>query len=201
MKRKLFLPICIGVLMLLLSVIGFFDLLGYAFIEGAAVYLLFGLLIALALGGAALWLTRRMKRPGLRILVGTLSTLVVCGAVMLMFFFFTFVNNFYTPKLYTVLESEGGRKVAVMRSLSQEHAAQRMQARGGSELSYEDLGYQYQIYPVFSKFFYNSKAAGEGSLEIGCESDAVLMHRWMGDSLEMYIDQPEAYDSGTLVLH
>ena len=198
MKFRLFLPFCIGILMLSLSAIGIFSLLGYRLIENNITYLLFGLLIALVLGALAVWITRKVKKNGLRILVGSACSLIVAAVILLMFSFFSFVASFYTPQMYTVLSSESGKKLAVMREFSQDYAYERCRARGGETIVYEDLGYSYQIYPVFSKFFYNSKAPAEGSLEIGCESDAVLMHQWEGESLRMYIDNAAEFDLGEL---
>ena len=200
MKGKLFFPICTGALMVALTVIGIFGLLGYRLIEGVVVYLLFGLLVTLALGGLSLWLVRRIQKNGLRILAGTVLVLAVSAVVLLMFSFFSFVNSFYTYQPFTILESESGREVAVMRIPSQEFADERCSARGGETIAYEDLAYEYRIYPVFSKFFYNSKNPAEGELEIGCGSKAVLMHQWEGDSLRMYIQDPEEFDVGELLL-
>lgn len=201
MIRKWFIPICIGLLMIVLTVIGFMSFLGYKIIEANAVYILFGLLIGLALGKLAFWITGKIRRKGLRMLIGLVCTLVVSAILMLMLTFFSFVSNFYTPHQYTRLKSESGREVVVLRQLSQQFAYDRAADKPDSELQYEDLGYQYQIYPVFSKFFYNSKQPAEGSLEIGCASEAVLMHQWDGETLHMYIDHPAEFDTGELFFH
>ena len=199
--RKWFVPVCIGLLMLVLMIIGVMSFLGYRMIEGAAIFILFGVLISLVLGKLSFWITGKVQRKFLRMTVGALCALVVFGAVMLMLTFFSFVNNFYIPHQYTLLESESGRQLVVLRQLSQKYSYERCSDRGGEALTYEDLGYQYQIYPVFSKFFYNSKQPAEGELEIGCGSDAVLMHEWNGDSLHMYIDNAEEFDLGELTRH
>lgn len=202
MKFGWFLPACILVLMLALTAIGVMGMLGYPLIEFAVVFILFGLLITLCLGALAVWLTRKIRKKGARLLIGTAGALAVSTLALLMIVFFSFVGSFYMPEQYTLLESESGRKVVVMRRISQEHAIERSNARmdGESAIHYDDLGYQYQIYPVFSKFFYNSKQSAEGSLEIGCASQAQLMHSWDGDSLRLYIGNPEEFDSGELIL-
>lgn len=199
--RKWFVPGCIGLLMLILTFFGVMNFLGYKLIEANATYILFGLLIALCLGKLAFWLTGKIRSKGWRLFAGLICTLLVCGIMLLMFIFFSFFSNFYTPHQYTRLESESGREVVVMRQLSQQYAYERAADNPNSAIQYEDLGYQYQIYPVFSKFFYNSKQPAVGSLEIGCVSRATLMHAWNGDFLHMYILNPEEFDSGELNFH
>lgn len=200
MKARWFYPACVGALMLVLTAIGVMSFFGYRLIEAAAIYMLFGILIVMLLGGLAIFLTRKVHRKNLRLITGTSLGLALATLAMLLLSFFVFVNNFYTPQQFAMLESESGRKVVVLRQISQKYAYERAAVNANSALQYEDLGYQYQIYPVFSKFFYNSKIAGEGELEIGCTSEAVLMHQWQGDSLRMYIQNPESYDSGELFL-
>lgn len=200
MKYRLFLPICFGALMLVLTAFGAMDMLGYKLIEGAVQYFLLGVLIVMALVTLGAWLTRKAKKGAARVLTGGICTVVVVLASALMITFFIFVNSFYVPQNYAVLESNDGRKIAVMRSFSQDFAMERCRDRGGDTVNYADLGYKYQIYPVFSKFFYNSKSAGEGTLEIGCSSSAVLKHDWDGGALHLYIENPEKYDSGELIL-
>lgn len=197
--RKSFVPICIGILMLILTIIGVLSFLGYKMIEANATYILFGLLIALCLGKLAFWITGKVQRKGWRLFVGLICTLVLALLMTLMLTFFSFVNQFYTAHQFTVLQSESGRQVVVLRQLSQQYAYERAADSPDSALRYEDLGYQYQIYPVFSKFFYNSKSPAEGSLEIGCTSNATLMHQWEGETLRMYIENPEEFDSGELI--
>ena len=196
--RKWFVPACIGILMLILTFFGVMNFLGYKIIEANATYILFGLLAGLCLGKLAFWVTGKIRRKGWRMFTGLICTLVVSGILLLMLTFFSFVSNFYTAHQYTVLKSESGRELVVMRQLSQLYAYERAADNPNSALQYEDLGYQYQIYPVFSKFFYNSKQCAEGYLEIGCASQATLMHEWSGDSLHMYIRDPEEFDTGEL---
>ena len=196
--RKWFVPICIGLLMLILTFIGIMGSLGYKLIEANAAYILFGLLIALCLGKLAFWITGKVQRKSWRLFTGLICTLILAGLMTLLLTFFIFVNQFYTARQFTVLESESGRKVVVMRQISHQYAFDRAADSPKSALQFEDLGYSYQIYPVFSKFFYNSKLPAEGYLEIGCASSATLMHRWEGDSLHMYIENPEEFDLGEL---
>ena len=200
MKGKWFYPGCLAVLMLVLALIGFMDMLGYKLIEPAVSSVLLGVLVTMALGGGAIWITRKMKKGGLKILVGTACVLLVSAAVLVMFTFFIFYNNFYSTGHYATLRSESGREIAVMRRISQKYAFERAADNPDSSLQMEDLGYDYTIYPVFSKFFYNSKQPGKGELEIGCGSAAQLMHEWDGDSLRMFIRDAEEFDSGELFL-
>lgn len=196
--RKWFVPACIGILMLILTFFGIMSFFGYKVIEANATYILFGLLVTLCLGKLAFWLAGKVRNKNLRMLTGLACGLGAVGIVMLMLTFFSFVSSFYTAHQYTILESESGREVVVLRQLSQKYAYERAADNPNSALQYEDLGYQYQIYPVISKFFYNSKQPAEGSLEIGCASEAILMHEWKGESLHMYIANPEEFDIGEL---
>lgn len=200
MIRKNFVFICIGILMLVLTFFGLMSFLGYRLIEMAVTYILFGLLAALVLGKLAFWLAGKVRNKNLRLLTGIACGLGALGIVLLLISFFVFVNNFYTPQQFTVLESESGREVVVLRQFSQKYSYERCDSRGGEIIDYQDLGYQYQIFPVFSKIFYNSKQPGTGELEIGCMSQAVLMHEWNGDALHMYIQNPEEFDIGELTL-
>jgi len=199
--RKWFVPVCIGILMLILTFFGVMSFFGYKVIEANATYILFGLLIALCLGKLAFWLTAKIHSKSWRLFAGLICTLIVCGIMMLLLTFFSFVSNFYTAHQYTLLKSESGRELVVLRQLSQQYAYERAADNPDSALRYEDLGYQYQIYPVFSKFFYNSNAGAEGRLEIGCSSGATLMHAWEGESLHMYIENAEEFDTGELNFH
>lgn len=196
--RKWFVPACIGILMLILTVIGFMSFLGYRMIEAVATYILFGLLVALILGKLCFWLTGKIRGKSWRLFAGLICTLIVAGIMVLLLTFFSFVSNFYTPHQFTVLKSESGLEVVVLRQVSQKYAIERAADSPNSALQFEDLGYQYQIYPVFSKFFYNSKQPAEGELEIGCASEATLMHEWNGDALHMFIQNPEEFDIGEL---
>lgn len=201
MKARLFYPACMGLLMLMLAAVGVMNMLGYRLIEAAAAYILFGLFITMALGGFAIWIVRKIRKNGPRILVGILSAMLVSAMVLGMFVFFSFVGSFYTPQFHEKLQTENGRELVVLKQLSQHYAYDRAKDSPDSALRYEDLGYRYQIYPVFSKFFYNSKSPAEGSLEIGCTSSAGLNYAWEGNVLRVTIENPEEYDVGELIFH
>ena len=186
--------------MLLLTGVGVMGTLGYRLIETNVVYFLLGLLVILALGGLALWFARNFSRTNVRMLMGVACAMAVAAIAMVMFVFFSFVNGFYTPQICMRLKSETGREAVVLRQISQRYAYDRAKDSPNSAIQFEDLGYSYQIYPVFSKIFYNSNQKAEGEMEIGCASQASPAYEWNGDTLRLFIENPEPFDTGELIL-
>lgn len=194
-----------ALLMLILSFIGLMGWLGYEMVDASLKYMLFGLLVGSAMIAGALALVKRIWRKWLKVTVGALLTIIILGVIVAMYIAFSLVLVAATPLHYTTLTSSQGVPVVIMRRISEDEEmfAQRMEAAGkdaeqGPE-SEEDLGYLYTAHPRKLYFFYNKDVSGEGSVEIGCASEAQLMYEWTDDaSLHLYVDAPESGDGGEI---
>ena len=208
---KLFFAGYFALLVLLLTAIGAMNWLGYKMADISIQFVLLGLLACPALIAGAVWLVRRISNVALKLLVGTVSGLLaiaVAGILLLVYSMSMFSSM---PVFYTNLESPGGKGAVVLRSVSNDKEAadaRRADRLAGDPSSaaeeYElaDLAYSYTAYPRAAVFFYNMKKPCEGSVEIGCRSEAKLMFDWPDeDTLHMYIENPEPHDFGELTLN
>lgn len=63
-------------------------------------------------------------------------------------------------------------------------------------------GYIFAAYPVKLGIFYTSNAESEGMIYRGIESESKIMFEWQADgSLEIYLENPEPGDTGSVTLH
>ncbi len=208
-STKNFLFVYFAVLIIVLTVIGILEHMGYVLIRSGIQYLLFGLLLCSALGVCGLWLIRRSRRKWFQLLVGFADGLLVFALAVLLVMLFK-LNSVVSAGYYATLTAPDGGAAVIMRRIStdEDRIRARRQARGAIDVlegdesfGIEDLGYIYMAYPRWAGLFYNQNAAGEGSVEIGCASSALLMHRWTdGHCLYMYVESPEAGDGGELTL-
>lgn len=201
-SKKQALLLYFGAMIVILTVIGILDQLGYVLINSGVQYLLSGLLFCSALALCGVWLVGKIYRKWLRIVVGVADGLLVLGLAVLLVMLFR-VNMMLTPNYYTLLESPEGEAVVVMRQISIDK--DKIQARIGqadlSDQALENLGYSYSAYPCWGALFYNRNAGSEGNLEIGWNSSAQLMHEWTDSNhLYMYVESPEPGDGGELRL-
>lgn len=194
-------------LILTLTFIGVMGRLSYAPVDTSMVFALFGLLVCSALIALAVFLVRKVRARGLRILAGAFSALLVLAVAMAMFSFFSLILVTSTPQHYTTLTAPSGHAVVVLRQLSAD--AERIEARCAARgevwnpeaPSAEDFGYRYQAHPRVARFFYDERIQAEGALEIGCASDAQLMFEWLdGDVLRLYVENARSGDGGELTL-
>lgn len=198
-----------GLLIVLLTFIGIMGWRGYVMIDMGTEYLLFGLLIVGALIFGLASLIKRMMHRTSRIVAGIFGGLVILVVAVAMLALFTFMLKVNTPAQYTTLTSPGGKKAVVMREwdLEGETVKARMDARlekdpeGADEMTQEDMGYSYFAAPRVLGVFYDSDARSEGRLAIGVMSNARLMHIWEGETLKMYIENPEPGDQGEIILN
>lgn len=194
-----------ALLMIVLSFIGVMGWLGYEMVDPGLKYMLFGLLFGSAMIAGALALVKRIWRKWLKVAVGAVLTIIILAVIVLMYVVFSLMLVAATPLHYTTLTSPEGVPVVIMRSLSEDERmlAQRMEAAGKDiaqgPQSEEDLGYLYTAHPRKLYFFYNKKEAGEGSVEIGCASEAQLMYEWTDNAtLHLYVDAAQSGDGGEI---
>lgn len=206
---KIFVLAYFIILMLTLTFIGIMDRLGYKMIDMSLEFALFILLVCSALAALALRLIRRFQRGWSKAIAGTMSALLILVLAASALFLFSMMMLYSIPMHYTTLTSPDGEKAVVMRLFSRDmeataaRAEQRRSQENETDEDYalSDLAYSYTAYPRVAHFFYNSKQASDESVEIGCESGAQLMYEWIdGNTLHMYIQEPEAYDKGELML-
>lgn len=207
---KLFFAGYFALLVLLLTVIGALNWLGYKMADISIQFALLGLLACSALIAGGIWLVKRISNTAIKLLAGAASgvlVLAVAGILLLVYSVSMFSSM---PVFYTNLESPNGRGAVVLRSVSNDkeaadaRRADRLAAEPSSaadEYELSDLAYSYTAYPRVAAFFYNMKKPCDGSVEIGCRSEAKLMYDWPDeDTLHMYIENPEPHDSGELTL-
>lgn len=207
---KLFFAGYFAVLVLLLTAIGALNWLGYKMADISIQFVLLGLLACSALIAGAVWLVKRISSTAVKLLAGAVSGVLVLAvaAILLLVYSMSMFSNM--PVFYTNLESPDGKGAVVLRSVSNNkevadaRRADRLAAdppSAAEEYELSDLAYSYTAYPRVAGFFYNMKKPCEGSVEIGCRSEAKLMYDWPdADTLHMYIENPEDHDFGELIL-
>ena len=191
-------------LTLLVAFIGIMERLGYLMIMASTEYTLIALLLCSALIAAAVLIVKRINKKWLKYAAGVISALAVIFAMLIVVMAYLSQSLISRPVLYTQLTSDEGNVAVVMRRLSmdEDRALARIEARDGTEFTSEDFGLLYEVHPRVFRWFYNSKIASEGELEIGNGSQAQLMYEWLdGETLHMYIDHPEVSDVGELIFH
>ena len=194
-------------LILILTVIGVFGQLGYAFIDMGLACALFGLLICSALVAGTVWLVKRFYSKAAKILAGSIGVLLTFAAAVALAMVCSMMLNFGVPAHYTTLVSENGEAAVLLRMISSdEHLRDLRLEEAGRTLDensvdFTVLGYSYSAYPRVMRFFYDTQRPAEGSLEIGCASDALLKYEWTdAETLHLYIDGAEVGDEGEMTL-
>lgn len=198
-----------ALLIVLMTFIGIMAWRGYVMIDMGTEYLLFGVLIVGAMVFGLAMLVKRMLHRASRLIAGVLGGLVVLVVAVTMLALFSYMTNYVNPAQYTTLTSPEGKKVVVMREwdFDAERINARMEARCALDPEAEagvatnaDAGYSYFAAPKVLGMFYDADAKSEGCVNIGVVSKAQLMYKWEGETLQMYIDQPETGDAGELTL-
>ena len=194
-------------LILILTVIGVFGQLGYAFIDMGLACALFGLLVCSALIAGTVWLVKRFCSRAARILAGCIGALLTIAAGVALLMICSLMLNFGVPAHYTTLISGNGEAAVILRGFSTDATLRdlRMETRADSHaesaVDFSVLGYSYSAYPRFMRFFYNTKRPADGRLEIGCASQALLKYEWTdADTLHLFIENAEIGDEGELTL-
>lgn len=194
-------------LILILTVIGVFGQLGYAFIDTGLACALFGLLVCSALIAGTVWLVKRFCSRAARILAGCIGALLTVAAGVALVMICSLMLNFGVPAHYTTLVSGNGEAAVILRVFSADATLRdlRMEARtdpaAESAVDFSVLGYSYSAYPRVMRFFYNTKQPADGRLEIGCASEALLKYEWTdADTLHLFIGNAEIGDEGELTL-
>lgn len=207
---KLFFIAYFALLVLVLTFVGFMNWMGYKMIDISIQFALLALLLCSALIAGGVFLVKRVSSRGVKVLLSAVCgvLVVVIAGVLMMAGSMTMFSGM--PVHYTTLTSPQGRDAVVLRSVSMNKAAadarrvERLAADPSSsaeEYEFSDLGYVYTAHPRIAVFFYDADAACEGSVEIGCSSEAQLMYDWSDDhTLHMYVENPEAQDGGELTL-
>jgi len=207
---KHFAIVFFGLLIVLLTFIGIMAWRGYVMVNMSTEYLLFGILIVSALIAGLAFLVKRIMFRAARIVAVVLGGLVIIVVAVVLLTFFTVMLNLNTPLHYSTLVSPEGKKVVVMREWGSDtelmdlRAADRWaadpEAKEG-EFTEKDLGHSYFAAPRVLGMFYDTNAKSEGYLEIGALSAAELKHEWNGESLRLYIENPENGDAGETTLN
>lgn len=207
---KRFFLVYFALLILVLTFVGVMGWLGYEVVDASIVHVLFGLLLCSAVIAGGVFLSGRIMRGWLKVLVASGCTLLVLALCMVMMFLYSIMMFYSVPVHYTTLTSPAGADAVVLRRFSRDMEMAQLrrdvriandEAVNPDEYEFSDLGYEYLVYPEKLGFFYNTKAEAEGRLEISCLSDAQLMYEWTDDNtLHLYIENPETWDSGELEL-
>ncbi|MBQ3574363.1 MAG: hypothetical protein IJA26_01715 [Clostridia bacterium] len=199
-----------GVLIILLTFIGIMDRCGYAMIDMKTEYLLFGVLIVAAMVGGLALLAKRIANRAVRIGVGVLGGLITVVVAVILLAFFTYTLNVNTALPYNTLKSSSGKVAVLMRQMSNNTELMdiRAEARWANdpeaaegEYSEEDLGFTYFAVEKVMGLFYDKDLAEGDRVEIGLASAGELMYIWEGDTLKLYIENPEPGDSGEITLN
>lgn len=195
-------------LILILTVIGVFGQMGYAFIDMGLACALFGLLICSALVAGTVWLVKRFYSKAAKILAGSIGVLLTFAAAVALSMVCSMMLNFGVPTHYTTLVSENGKAAVLLRIISSdEHLRDLRLEENGKTLDentvdFSVLGYSYSAYPRVMRFFYDTQRSAEGRLEIGCASDALVKYEWTDpETLHLYIDGAQIGDEGELTLN
>ena len=194
-------------LILLLTLIGVFGQLGYAFIDMGLACALFGLLICSALIAGTVWLVRRFCSRAAKILAGCTGALLTIATGVALAMVCSMLLNFGVPAHYTTLVSEDGDAAVVLRMISGDAQLRELRVaeygttQDENTLDFSVLGYSYSAYPRVMHFFYDTERPAEGKLEIGCASAALLKYEWTEpDKLHLFIGDAEIGDAGELTL-
>ena len=194
-------------LILILTAIGIFGQLGYAFIDMNLACGLFGLLICSALIAGTVWLVKRFYSKAAKILVGCVGVLLTFAAAVVLVMVCSLMLNFGVPAHYTTLVSENGEAAVILRVISSDaelrdlRVAQKAEPVDENTVDFSVLGYSYSAYPRVMRFFYDTQRPAEGKLEIGCASAALLKYEWTEpDALHLFIGDAEIGDVGELTL-
>lgn len=194
--RKFFI-IYFAILILLLTVLGIMRWMGYRLIEAGTEYFIFGVLICSALVALTFFLTRRIYSKWLKILMGCVGIALTFIAAMAMIMVFSVMIEISLPGYYNSFTSPSGKTAVVMREYSADEALISERIEGEPQGNYEELGFSYTAYPKAAAFFYDSKKAGQGRLEIGCTSTAQLMYEWTDENtLHLFIADAQKGDIG-----
>ena len=207
---KHFILLVFAVLIVLLTFIGIMNWRGYALINMSHQYLLFGILVVGAMIAGLAALAKRIMSRVVRVIAVALGGILIVAAATVLLALSTFILNVNTPMPHTSLTSPAGKNVAVMREWgsdpdlmdlrAEERWANDPEAEEG-EFIEKDLGYSYFAAPKVMGMFYNKNVKTEGTLEIGVTSQAQLMYKWEGETLKLYIENPEPGDAGELTLN
>ena len=194
-------------LILILTLIGIFGQLGYAFIDMRLACGLFGLLICSALVAGTVWLVRRFCSRAAKILAGCTGALLTIATGVALAMVCSMLLNFGVPAHYTTLVSEDGDAAVVLRMISGDAQLRELRVaeygttQDENTLDFSVLGYSYSAYPRVMHFFYDTERPAEGKLEIGCASAALLKYEWTEpDALHLFIGDAEIGDAGELTL-
>lgn len=203
----------LGVLLIVVSVMGQFNISlinGGLYIYGSVA------MLALLLGWGAYALFRLVKKKSMRIVVGTLLTVVMFIVFVVAF---SYINMFVTVMIPTefsqVASPSGAHQLVILRGfdVDMEEGEQRQETRkaarlaadpeGSQEIEIADMGYSYYVYPKTLGFFYRSDAQVEGSVYVGYSSEAQLMVEWTEDesTAHFFIENHGVADGGDWYVH
>lgn len=209
-KIRLFIIGYFVLLILLLTFVGIMDWFGYKMLDMTLEFAFFTLLICSALIALVVWILRRVMLSWVKAVIGSVAGLIILALAMGIMSMMSMMLLYNIPMHYTTLASPEGKEAVVLRLFSRDMKAANARAQerlvenpeSDEEYVLDDLAYIYTAYPKTAAFFYDSKNPSQGNVEIGCASEAQLMYDWTDENtLRMYIENPETYDHGELVLN
>lgn len=202
--------VLLGILALTMVISALRGAAGLALVDGGAYLYLPLAMILIAIGWGFSAVFRRLKRPALRGIFGTMMVLVMLGLLTLGMSYASFAAGLSFPHRYVVMTApDVEHRLLVMRMLDPDEARieQRRQTRleadpeGEPNVTAEDWGYVYTAYaPGPLGLFYKVDSLLEGEVYIGYASKAELMVEWEDDNTvgHFYIKNPEPGDSGEM---
>lgn len=186
------------------------------------------LLLASLLVWGGINIYRRMKKRYARLMFGIVGGFAVMVLTLSAMVYVSQYSQLFKFHEYTKI-SAAGHNVVIMRAVDTgidvdrandedydnaedwAKTEERMNARrdaliaAGEEVpedSYPDAayGYVYRAYPVKLGIFYDADAAGEGEIYMGFSSQAKMLYDATEESMHIYVDSPEAGDSGSITV-
>ena len=183
---------------------------GLALIQGGLYLYLPLLMVLIALGWGMSAIFRRLKRPAVRGIVGTLMVLAMLGMLVIGMSYASFAAELSFPHRYIVIGApDGVHKLTVLRMLDpdENRMEQRRAARlaenpdGADQIVAEDWGYIYTAYSTDpTGLFYKVNTCLEGEVHIGYGSAAELMVEWEDSNTvgHFFVKNPEIGDGGEM---
>ena len=200
--------VLVGIMATTLVISALRGIAGLALVDGGLYLYLPLSLVLIAVGWGLSAVFRRLKKPALRGIFGTLMVLVMLGLLTIGMTYASFAAGLSFPHRYVSMTApDGVHRLIVMRMLDPDETRieQRRQARlssnpdGDEKITAEDWGYVYTAYaPGPLDLFYRVDSLMEGEVYIGYASNAELMVEWEDAIGHFYIKNPETGDSGEM---
>lgn len=207
---RIVLWVLIGMSALTLVISALRGLAGLALVNGEWYLYLPLAIVMTALGWGMSAIFRRLKKPAIRGVVGTMLVLILLAALMIGTSYASFAAGLSFPHRYVVMTApDGAHRLIVMRMLDPDDARIELRRQnrlaadpeGDEKYAPEDWGYTYTAYAAGPlKLFYKVDSLLEGEVHIGYASKAELMVEWEdGNTVgHFFIKDPEIGDDGEM---